>query len=71
MRIEIAEIENRNVYRVRHDGEALIERTMTPLRAAARVLLDRGVADLDDVLEMVWKRSGGYVGHDRSRSGGG
>ena len=57
MRIEIAEIENRNIYRVRHDGAVLIERTSTPMRAAARVLLDRGVASLDDVLEMVRRGS--------------
>jgi hypothetical protein len=30
MRIEIAEIENRNVYRVWHDGAVLIERTPAP-----------------------------------------
>ena len=53
IRIEIAEIENRNIYRVWHDGAVIIERTATPMRAAARVLLDRGVAELDDMLEMV------------------
>jgi hypothetical protein len=52
MRIEVAEIVNRNIYRVWHNGAVLIERTTTPMRAAARVLLDRGVAGLDDVLEM-------------------
>jgi hypothetical protein len=57
MRIEIAEIENRNIYRVWHDGAVIIERTATPMRAAARVLLDRGVAKLDDVLEMVRRGS--------------
>ena len=53
IRIEIAEIENRNIYRVWHDGAVLIERTTTPMRAAARVLLDRGVAAPADVMEMV------------------
>jgi hypothetical protein len=38
VRIEIAEIENRNVYRAWHDGEVLIERTTSPMRAAARAL---------------------------------
>jgi hypothetical protein len=52
MRIEIAEIENRNIYRVWHDGAVIIERTATPMRTAARVLLARG-ADPDDVLELV------------------
>ena len=38
MRIEIAEIENRNIYRVWHDGAVLIERTTVRLmfRRAAR-----------------------------------
>lgn len=36
VRIEIAEIENRNVYRAWHDGEVLIERTTSPMRAAAQ-----------------------------------
>jgi len=57
MRIEIAEIENRNLYRVWHDGAVIIERTTSPMRAAARVLLMRGVANLDDVLEMTRRGS--------------
>jgi hypothetical protein len=57
MRIEIAEIESRNIYRVWHDGAVIIERTATPMRAAARVLLDRHLAGLDDVLEMVRRGS--------------
>src|SRR6478735_11149505 len=52
MRIEIAEIENRGIWRVWYDGAVLIERTTSPMRAAARVLLDRGIVSLDDVLEM-------------------
>jgi hypothetical protein len=57
VRVEIAEIENRNIYRVWHHGAVLIERTTSPMRAAARVLLDRGVAGLDDELEMVRRGS--------------
>ena len=37
MRIEITEIENHNTYGVWHDGAVLIERTTSPMRAAARV----------------------------------
>jgi hypothetical protein len=47
MRIEITEIENHNTYRVWHDGAASIERTTSPMRAAARVLLARGAVGLD------------------------
>src|SRR6476620_9158135 len=57
IRIEIAEIENRNIYRVWHDGVVLIERTATPMRAAARVLLDRAEAAPADMLEMVRRGS--------------
>jgi hypothetical protein len=60
VRIEISEIENRSAYRVWHDGAVIIERTATPMRAAARVLLMRGAAGLDDVLEMV-RRGGDRV----------
>jgi hypothetical protein len=66
MRIEIAEIENRNIYRVWHDGAVIIERTTTPMRAAARVLLMRGRANLDDVLEMTRRGCDhGHAGHDQ------
>jgi hypothetical protein len=56
IRIEIAEIENRNVYRVWHDGAVLIERTTTPLASAARILLARG-SDPNDVIEMTRRGS--------------
>lgn len=52
MRIEIAEIENRNIYSVWYEGEVIIERTGSPIVAAARVLLRRG-ADPGEMLEMV------------------
>ena len=51
IRIEIVEIENRNIYRVWHDGAVLIKRTTRPLAAAARILLARG-ADPDGMIEM-------------------
>jgi hypothetical protein len=47
IRIEIAEIENRSIYRVWHGGVVLIERTTTPMRAAAP----------DDVIEMTRRGS--------------
>ena len=52
MRIEIAEIENRNIYRVWYGGGVIVERTGSPMVAAARILLRRG-ADPGEVLEMV------------------
>ena len=42
MRIEIAEVRNRSVYRVWHVGEVIIASTTTPLLSAARILLDPG-----------------------------
>jgi hypothetical protein len=47
MRIEITVIENHNSYRVWHDAAVLIERTTSPMCAAARVFLARGAAGLD------------------------
>ena len=49
MHIEIADIRNRGVYRVWHDGEIIIASTATPLLSAARILLARG-ADPGEML---------------------
>ena len=66
MRVEVSEIENRNIYRVWYDGVVLIERTTSPMRAAARVLLNRGVLHLRRTRNgPTRKRSSGHAGDDQ------
>ena len=56
MRVEIAEIENRAVYRVWHDGEQIVATSPVPEISAARFLLEHG-ADPDETLEFVRRGS--------------